>query len=305
MYLRRSSEFKWLIPQGIVIVLLLFIFFACGTDSNESSATESNELLQQVTPSERLFTHDDVDATGFKTSKQYDVEGLTGATDVLFGFWRPDGSEAKEYEIRFYPSHDVAVESGTAFAEEATGDDAILDKDEASWNEGIKDRRAFKDDYRRRLNEMPLSKRQAEEVIDEANRVFGLNQGIFEPKATPEQTAALERLETLLALIEGWVQTVVAEALGESVDDLGGARLKHLAQRCVFSGDVGGNCGQGTACAGVSNVREAQVLLDHFVHGSPAEEPPRRAIRNPYRGHRRLYRGSGADPLPAGAGPQQ
>ncbi len=36
-----------------------------------------------------------------------------------------------------------------------------------------------------------------------------LNQGIFEPKATPEQTAALERLETLLALIEGWVQTVV------------------------------------------------------------------------------------------------
>ena len=35
-----------------------------------------------------------------------------------------------------------------------------------------------------------------------------LNQGIFEPKATPEQTAALERLETLLALIEGWVQTV-------------------------------------------------------------------------------------------------
>jgi putative hydrolase len=42
-----------------------------------------------------------------------------------------------------------------------------------------------------------------------------LNQGIFEPKATPEQTSALERLETLLALIEGWVQTVVSDALGE------------------------------------------------------------------------------------------
>ena len=41
-----------------------------------------------------------------------------------------------------------------------------------------------------------------------------LNQGIFEPKATPEQTAALDRLETLLALIEGWVQTVVTDALG-------------------------------------------------------------------------------------------
>jgi putative hydrolase len=44
-----------------------------------------------------------------------------------------------------------------------------------------------------------------------------LNQGIFEPKATPEQTAALERLETLLALIEGWVQTVVTEALGDRI----------------------------------------------------------------------------------------
>lgn len=42
-----------------------------------------------------------------------------------------------------------------------------------------------------------------------------LSQGVFEPKATPAQTQALERLETLLALIEGWVQTVVTAALGE------------------------------------------------------------------------------------------
>lgn len=42
-----------------------------------------------------------------------------------------------------------------------------------------------------------------------------LSQGMFEPKTTPEQAAALERLETLLALIEGWVQTVVTAALGD------------------------------------------------------------------------------------------
>ena len=42
-----------------------------------------------------------------------------------------------------------------------------------------------------------------------------LSQGMFEPQTTPEQSAALERLETLLALIEGWVQTVVAAALGD------------------------------------------------------------------------------------------
>jgi len=42
-----------------------------------------------------------------------------------------------------------------------------------------------------------------------------LSQGMFEPKTTPEQVVALERLETLLALIEGWVQTVVTAALGD------------------------------------------------------------------------------------------
>jgi putative hydrolase len=44
-----------------------------------------------------------------------------------------------------------------------------------------------------------------------------LSQGMFEPKPSPGQKAALERLETLLALIEGWVQTVVTAALGERI----------------------------------------------------------------------------------------
>ncbi|KRE33687.1 hydrolase [Mycobacterium sp. Soil538] len=56
-----------------------------------------------------------------------------------------------------------------------------------------------------------------------------LNQGIFEPKATPEQTAALERLETLLALIEGWVQTVVSDALGDRIP--GTAALSEMLRR--------------------------------------------------------------------------
>ena len=44
-----------------------------------------------------------------------------------------------------------------------------------------------------------------------------LSQGMFEPKATPEQKSALERLETMLALIEGWVSTVVAAALDDRI----------------------------------------------------------------------------------------
>jgi putative hydrolase len=56
-----------------------------------------------------------------------------------------------------------------------------------------------------------------------------LTQGVFEPKATPEQTAALERLETLLALIEGWVQTVVSAALGDRIP--GTAALSEMLRR--------------------------------------------------------------------------
>ena len=56
-----------------------------------------------------------------------------------------------------------------------------------------------------------------------------LNQGIFEPKATPEQVAALERLETLLALIDGWVQTVVTDALGDRIP--GTSALSEMLRR--------------------------------------------------------------------------
>jgi putative hydrolase len=56
-----------------------------------------------------------------------------------------------------------------------------------------------------------------------------LTQGVFEPKATKEQTQALERLETLLALIEGWVQTVVTAALGDRIP--GAAALGETLRR--------------------------------------------------------------------------
>jgi putative hydrolase len=39
-----------------------------------------------------------------------------------------------------------------------------------------------------------------------------MSSGVFEPPTTPEQQAALERLEVVLALIEGWVDDVTAAA---------------------------------------------------------------------------------------------
>ncbi|MGN7131970.1 zinc-dependent metalloprotease [Rhodococcoides corynebacterioides] len=61
-----------------------------------------------------------------------------------------------------------------------------------------------------------------------------LQQGTFEPQTTPEQKAALERLEVLLALVEGWVDTVVAAALGERIP--GAMALAETVRRRRASG---------------------------------------------------------------------
>ena len=48
-----------------------------------------------------------------------------------------------------------------------------------------------------------------------------MGSGMLEPKTTPEQEAALNRLETLLALVEGWVDVVVGDALGDRLPGAG------------------------------------------------------------------------------------
>ncbi|WP_067716119.1 zinc-dependent metalloprotease [Nocardia yamanashiensis] len=62
-----------------------------------------------------------------------------------------------------------------------------------------------------------------------------LAQGTFEPQTTPEQKAALERLETLLALIEGWVETVVTDAVSDRLPGAG-ALAETLRRRRATGG---------------------------------------------------------------------
>ncbi|RJQ80705.1 zinc-dependent metalloprotease [Pseudonocardiaceae bacterium YIM PH 21723] len=58
--------------------------------------------------------------------------------------------------------------------------------------------------------------------------------GLLEPQTTPEQKAALVRLETLLALVEGWVDEVVAQAVGERLP--GAAAMRETLRRRRASG---------------------------------------------------------------------
>ena len=61
-----------------------------------------------------------------------------------------------------------------------------------------------------------------------------MQSGMFAPETTPEQKTALARLETLLALIEGWVDAVVADAVGERLP--GAAAMRETLRRRRASG---------------------------------------------------------------------
>ncbi|MBV9140034.1 MAG: zinc-dependent metalloprotease [Pseudonocardiales bacterium] len=61
-----------------------------------------------------------------------------------------------------------------------------------------------------------------------------ISSGLLEQRHSPEQKAALSRLETLLVLIEGWVDVVVADALGERLP--GSPALRETLRRRRASG---------------------------------------------------------------------
>jgi putative hydrolase len=56
-----------------------------------------------------------------------------------------------------------------------------------------------------------------------------LSGGLFEPKPSAEQQAALQRLETTLALVEGWVDEVVGQATADRMP--AAAKLQEAIRR--------------------------------------------------------------------------
>ena len=135
-YLPRTAIFA-----ATCSLLIAVLMTACGgTDEADDTDAVAAEF-QQVTSVQTIFTSDQLENIGFKKSRSYDLEGLPGASAAIFGFWRIASGDPIDYEVRFYASHDDAVELGTALAEEGSGPDAVLDDDQANYKEGVKDRR--------------------------------------------------------------------------------------------------------------------------------------------------------------------
>ena len=125
------------IPILAYALMALVSLAACGSSSDSDAGA-----IAKITPSETIYTLDDLLDAGFKKGKTFDVEGLTAATHAYYGFWGLDPYDRKEFEARFYESHADAVEFGVKFADERTGTDALIKSDESSWEEGAKEARA-------------------------------------------------------------------------------------------------------------------------------------------------------------------
>ena len=124
---------------AFIALLTLSAIFIAGCGSGQSE----DEVFPQISDPGTVFTLDDVLATPYKELNNYSTDELPGASGASYGFMRIGAGEPYDYEIRVYDSHKAAVDEGTAMALEGSGEDAILSEDDATFKEGIKDRRTI------------------------------------------------------------------------------------------------------------------------------------------------------------------
>lgn len=129
--MRSIQSLKYFFLGGFIISSVLAPI-ACTTN-------DSDTPLERVIDTGRIFAVEDLRAAGMKTSKQYDVTDLPGGVDAWYGFIRGTTGPS-DIEVRFYDSHQDAVEFGTALADEVSGDDANVDEETTTWKEGVKNR---------------------------------------------------------------------------------------------------------------------------------------------------------------------
>ena len=120
----------------IIFLILQVIIFSCTSGANSNSNSNIfNGDYDNLKLSKKSF-----EQIGFKFSKEYNVEDLPDAQSAYYGFWGEKSFDRLSYELRFYASNKIARSSGTFFAKEVTGKDAVIKKSDSSWKEGIKDR---------------------------------------------------------------------------------------------------------------------------------------------------------------------
>ncbi|MBM01820.1 MAG: hypothetical protein CL762_03785 [Chloroflexi bacterium] len=123
------------IYKTILITFSLLSIIGCS-----SSGDDGPVVVGKIVTSDVIYSLDDFTGSPvkFKKSKEYSVEQLTYAKEVYFGFKKFE--DPVDYEIRFFDSHNDAL-NGEALVRERAGteEEIKLKKDEAVFTEGLKD----------------------------------------------------------------------------------------------------------------------------------------------------------------------
>ena len=86
----------------------LGILIACGYENSiTDDPSAKGESNSSILLSDRNFTPDSFVTAGWKKSKQYDTATVPESTEIWYGFFNQ-----KDIEIRFYETHEAAVELG-------------------------------------------------------------------------------------------------------------------------------------------------------------------------------------------------
>ena len=129
-------------PGSLSVLVLIVTAFALGAVMTSCGSDDSEvATISRIFDPGKTLALADLQAIGFKKSKEYDVEGLTGADSAYYGFWGLDIYDRNDYEVRFFPSHSDAVKLGVTQADERIGEGAELDEETSSWPVGLKDAR--------------------------------------------------------------------------------------------------------------------------------------------------------------------
>jgi hypothetical protein len=128
-----TISFKRHTAALILTVLAMLVVASCSSESQENS-------FSRISSTDRIITETEVVGSQFKDLKHYKLDDLPGASAAIYGFMK-SGSDAFDYEVRIYESHEQAVDLGTALAGEGAGPGAALTESDAVFKEGVKDRR--------------------------------------------------------------------------------------------------------------------------------------------------------------------
>ena len=124
--------------KKLLLLILAIILISCSQENELNEDTEIKKILN----SNSTFTIEDFKKIGFKINKEYDITDLDESTGAWFGFWKNNLDKPIDYELRFYPSQQTAIDIGVSLTEEVIGENAVLKKSTSSWIEGIQDRRS-------------------------------------------------------------------------------------------------------------------------------------------------------------------